>query len=109
MNGQTLNDKVIAWLADHLAIPLSKISMTSRIREDFGVDGDDAVELLQSYAETFRVDCSEFDYKRYFGDEGGLSSLGLIGKIFTPANETNRRSLTVAALIEGVRNERLVG
>ena len=108
MTEKTLDDRVIAWLADHLAVPISKISATSRIGEDFGVDGDDALELLQAYSEKFGVDCKGFDIKRYFGPEAGINVLGPILKAFGSGNKETPASLTVAELIEGARKGRLV-
>lgn len=37
---------------------------------DLGVDGDDALEILNQYFNTFSIDQSKFNFEDYFGYEG---------------------------------------
>lgn len=58
---------------------------TSRLEEDLGLTGLDAVEFIDKWADTFNVQAQGFPYRRYFGPEGQqlLSSfLGLFAKRF---------------------------
>jgi hypothetical protein len=43
---------------------------TSRLEEDLGLTGLDAVEFIDKWAETFNVQAQGFPYSRYFGPEG---------------------------------------
>ena len=62
--------KLILFLSEQTLVKASKITESTRIGEDLGVDGDDAVELLLEYSRIFKVDLSEFKYDEYFGPEG---------------------------------------
>jgi acyl carrier protein len=52
----------------------SRIQPNTYINMDLGVDGDDAVDLLVEIQKTFRINCDDFQFDRYFGPE----SLGLL-------------------------------
>ena len=78
----------------------------SRLEEDLGLTGLDAVEFIDSWAKTFNVEVQDFPSRRYFGPEGQqlLSSfLGLFSKHF-------RRQplvpLTLGMLAEATRRGR---
>ncbi|HBF07996.1 MAG TPA: hypothetical protein DHW71_06870 [Gammaproteobacteria bacterium] len=51
---------------------------TTRVNHDLGLDGDDALEFMQAYAETFNVDLTNFAFKSYFGEEKGINPVALI-------------------------------
>ncbi|QNF31853.1 DUF1493 family protein [Adhaeribacter swui] len=42
----------------------------SSIENDLGITGDDAVELLEKFAQKFKVDLDGFDFSKYFSPEG---------------------------------------
>ncbi len=67
---QDLVDRVRALVAKELAMPLSKVLLTSRIEEDLGMTGDDSAEFLEAFAEEFGVDLSGLDFHKHFGPEG---------------------------------------
>ena len=98
---------VRSFVANQLGVPLSKVADESRLFHDLGCDGDDAIELLEAYCRTFRVDIREVDTNRYFGPEGTfIPFLWLLLKLF--GSETLRRKpLTVADLIGGARTRLL--
>jgi hypothetical protein len=50
----------------------SSISENSDIQYDLGIYGDDALDLLKEYSQSFEVDISNFDFNRYFKSEGEL-------------------------------------
>ncbi len=64
--------EVVELLAQQLGIPTSRISRTSRLLEDLGVDGDDAVELVDAFAGRFSPDLESLErhWSRHFGPEG---------------------------------------
>ncbi|TAM49292.1 MAG: DUF1493 family protein [Paraburkholderia sp.] len=79
---------------------------TSRLEEDLGLTGLDAVEFIDKWAQTFNVQEQEFPYRSYFSPEGQqlLSSfLGLFSKRFRrPALVP----LTLGMLAEAARRGR---
>jgi acyl carrier protein len=65
-------------LAVKLAMDSDEISMNFRLRSDLGMDGDDAVEFFDRYAEDFGVDLHELKagWQFYFGPERAALSRG---------------------------------
>ena len=76
---------------------------TSRLEDDLGLTGLDAVEFIDKWAETFNVQAQGFPYWRYFSPEGQQlisSFLGLFSKRFRrPA----LLPLTLGMLAEAMR------
>ena len=68
MKPETLAN-VIRLISEVILVPASHINADTRLLEDLGVDGDDAVELLESFAARFKVDLAEFPFNRHFGPE----------------------------------------
>ena len=73
-----LPDLVRRFVAEATGYPLDRVQMETRPSEDLGVDGDDAVELLEAFVERFGVDLSELRFDRHFAPEGLPFSAGLI-------------------------------
>ena len=60
------------------------VHLETTLAEDLGLDGDDADQFLESYAQEFRVDFHGFDFHEHFGNEGssfiaGVTFLLLVG------------------------------
>ncbi len=51
-------------------MPVADLCRTTRLGEDLGMDGDDAVDFFEDFAETFRVDLADMRWDRHFGPEG---------------------------------------
>jgi len=64
-----LEERLIQWIADFLGVAPGKVSMSTRVNLDLGVDGHDAVDLIQAFGKQFHVDVSNFPYDSYFGPE----------------------------------------
>lgn len=64
-----LEQRLIAWIADYLGVAPGKVSVSTRVNLDLGVDGGDAVDLMQAFGKHFHVDVSKFPYDAYFGPE----------------------------------------
>lgn len=75
-----LRARVREFLAEQTAVPSSRIGPKSTIFGDLGVYGDDAVDLLRTFAEVFSVDTSEFDFSRHFPPES-LSVSALVKSV----------------------------
>ena len=65
----SLKDQLIELIAEKQMIALKSITGESTFYQ-MGIDGDDAMELLEEYSEKFKVDMSEFKCSRYIGPEG---------------------------------------
>ncbi len=53
---------------------------TTRLLEDLGIDGDDAVDFFDAFQEAFKVDLSTLDLSKYFNSEG--SEVPLLTPLF---------------------------
>ena len=71
----SLNEKVLQLVAKKTGLQLAKLTMDSRLLHDLGVDGDDAAELLTSFADEFRVDMTTFRFSKHFRPEPSLLDL----------------------------------
>ena len=72
------------------------IERSTRLEEDLGVTGDDAVELIIAYGKHFNVDVSKFLLADYFGGEG-FSLMDLFSK-----KSTRNKELTMGDLEKGI-------
>lgn len=68
------------------------ITRETRLYDDLGIFGDDAVEFLIAYSKTFNVDISKFRAADYFKGDG-IDILGL---------EKRKKTLTVGHLEKGM-------
>jgi len=72
----TALEQVIAFIRDRVGG--RDVALDKRLLEDLGIDGADASELLEEFAERFHVDMSGFRPADYFGPEAGFSPLALL-------------------------------
>ena len=100
-------ERLEAFAREELGRPLFggqlNLQPASRLEEDLGLTGLDAVEFIDKWAETFNVQVQGFPYRRYFGPEGQqlLSSfLGLFSKRF---RRPELVPLTLEMLAEAMR------
>ncbi|MGN6087366.1 DUF1493 family protein [Trinickia sp.] len=103
-------DRLEAFARKELGRPLFggqlNIQPASRLEDDLGLTGLDAVEFIDKWADTFHVQAGEFPYRRYFSPEGQqlLSSfLGLFSKRF---RRPTLVPLTLGMLAEAMRRGR---
>jgi hypothetical protein len=93
-------DFLINLLVEDYGIKSGKITLASRISEDFRLDGDDAVEFFDSFHEAFPFDPGTFTYDTYFNAEG--FSLGFFdwikGKKKPPLRPMTLQMLVDAAM-----------
>ena len=90
--------EVIVLVAEQTGVSPSRITATTRIGEDLGVDGDDASDLLTAFASRFHVDLAGFQFARHFGPEAGWSPLYALYCRFTGRGRTE--PVTVGQLAE---------
>jgi hypothetical protein len=54
----SIQDKVFNFIEDRLRVRRSSIDLNKSINFDLGMDGDDAVEFFETFAEKFELDLS---------------------------------------------------
>ena len=72
--GPTLKEQLIELIAEKQMIAPNSITGESTFYQ-MGIDGDDAVELIEEFSERFGVDMSGFVCSRYFGPEAAWNPL----------------------------------
>lgn len=72
-----LSRRVGEFIADELGLPDAELPPHTTLLS-LGVDGDDAVDLLESFAEAFAVDLSQFEFTRHFGPECSATPRSLL-------------------------------
>jgi acyl carrier protein len=70
---ENISLQVNSFIASRLNVSLETLMPDTRLREDLGVDGDDAIEFLEDFAETFGVDMTDFRFSKHFGPEAGFN------------------------------------
>ncbi len=98
---------VILFLSRELSLPTNRITLNLSLFHDLGVDGDDAFELLKTYALKFTVDISEFRFYDYFGPEGAPTPWGFILELLFRKQYKKKKRLTVEDLVRGVASGKL--
>ncbi len=91
-----VHDAIVAVVSKRTGAKADLISTGSRLREDLGLDGDDADEALWDLNTHYGIDLFEsFDFSTYFYGEPTLANL--FGRT------APRQSLTVGELANFVR------
>ncbi|NML29714.1 DUF1493 family protein [Paraburkholderia antibiotica] len=99
-------DKLEAFARKELGKPVFgrlTVTPTSRLEEDLGLTGVDAIEFIDKWAETFGVQAQGFPYDRYFGPDGldvVSSVLGIFSKRF---RQSTLVPLTLGMLADAMR------
>lgn len=75
---KTLEERVIDFTASEVGGKGHKVLHETRLAQDLGVDGDDAVEFFEKFSDRFEVDLQDlhFHWDSHFAPEGTQLSLG---------------------------------
>jgi hypothetical protein len=68
-----LEDRILSFIGEHWPAPRRhKLSVNTRLVQDLGMDGDDAVEFFKTFGEEFNVslDGLHARWHQHFGPEG---------------------------------------
>ena len=71
MNDLTFEQQVKELVAKETEVRIERLTLETDLLKDLGVDGNDALELLEKYWEVFHVDLLQFKFSKHFGPEGG--------------------------------------
>src|SRR5208282_1188164 len=73
-----LSESVARFVAEEIGVRRYRITAGSRLREDLGVDGDDAYDLLIAFAEKFHVRNGGFVFSDHFGPEATWNPIAFL-------------------------------
>ncbi|AUB85536.1 DUF1493 family protein [Candidatus Thiodictyon syntrophicum] len=62
-------------------VGVRRFASDSDLKKDLGIDGDDAVELLERFSQAFDVDAGDFDCAEYFGPEAGFNPFSWLWRL----------------------------
>lgn len=63
-------EEVKSFIAEHTCVKITRLCLETTLREDLGIDGDDAVDLLEAFSREFQIDLSDLNFTEYFDAEG---------------------------------------
>lgn len=100
-------ERLEAFAREELGRPLFGGALTlspeSRLEQDLGLTGLDAVEFIEKWATTFNVETRDFPHHRYFGPEGQELLSSVIGLFSKRLRKPERLPLTLGMLAEATR------
>ncbi|MDL2283070.1 DUF1493 family protein [Odoribacter sp. OttesenSCG-928-G04] len=99
-NESDIFDNLIRFIEEIRYEPIG-IDRGTRLEEDLGLYGDDAVEFLFAFSKKFDVDISTFKFTDYFFSEGGIICQSIINFI----TNKKKKSLTIADLEEAIKSK----
>lgn len=70
------------FVSKYWSVPVNRLSQETKLEDDLGITGDDAVDFFDKFSKEFNIDLSALDFRRYFESEGvGLINFSwLFGK-----------------------------
>lgn len=68
-------------VSDSFGVRVRDLSLDTTLFGDLGMDGDDATEFFQRFAEVFEVDLTDLDLSKHFNPEGWGCLLSLPASI----------------------------
>lgn len=99
MTNRILFHEVCALITKHRGMIKKGISLSTTLRDDLGMEGDDAAEFIDEYFIQFNIDALNFRFQDYFGDEG-FNLLDL----FSVFKKSTYRPITVEHLVRCAEN-----
>ena len=71
-----LEENIIALIVGETGMKRNSVQRSSRLGQDIGMDGDDAVEFFEKFGEKFHVDLTALSdqWENHFGYEGLFGS-----------------------------------
>ena len=105
MNEETF-DKLKSFVINQSAVQDEEVTRESKIQDELGIYGDDAMDFLIAYGRSFNVDITKFMAADYFSAEGD-PILPAIIRFLTNRKKRQRKVLTVRHLEKGILAGRL--
>lgn len=98
-------EKIIALIEKKIGKSSFVFKEDTKLEEDLGLTGDDAIEFLTDYSEIFNVNVSKFEFMKYFGDEGD-TTVSIFNHLFGRKTK-EKKSLTIRDLELGINAGKL--
>ena len=95
------------FLCEQWRVRPERLTPSTRLLHDLGIDGDDAEEILLDFIERFHVDFSSFHFTDYFGSEAGAGGRWLVRK-FRGGDALHFAPLTVQDLLDAANRGRWI-
>ncbi|MBJ7539668.1 DUF1493 family protein [Marinomonas transparens] len=105
---EDIASSVTVYLSEFCSIDLSKIKNDSELVKDLHIEGDDGIELIDSFSKRFNVDMTSFSASEYFVQESSFNPIFSIWKLVFRKNDL-LKPLYVKDLIESAALKRWAG
>ncbi len=86
-----MNNVLESIFIEQTGLKSSELFPDTRLEQDCGITGDDALELFEVIYEKFNVDFSDFDFDMYFHGE----CEGFLSSLFNRDREKHRKAFPV--------------
>jgi Protein of unknown function (DUF1493) len=106
VTGDSLQNVVNRFIAEELGARVERLTLTTQLFRDLGVDGDDGCEFMAAFGRRFEVDMSEFRPRLHFGPEAGCNPLVLLVLLVCRPSNLRFIPITVGNLVEAARSGR---
>jgi len=93
--------RIEKFLITESLVDYIEITKDTTIEGDLGITGDDAYDILVKFSEVFNVNISNFDFKKYFHEEGDWV-FGWLFKLLNRKNKVKKNILTVGDLEKAI-------
>lgn len=98
-----IEDKVREFVLKYGLGKSVKLSLDTQIGK-LGLDGDDALEFMTTFAEKFNVNMDGFDFDKHFGPEAGFNPFLFMYYLLLDKEKLHRIPITVGDLTEAAKN-----
>ncbi len=104
---ENVEHDVFKFLSIAFAVELDTIKPDSDIVNDWGIEGDEAFEILETFSEQFNVDMSDFDFNKYFfPKEKNFSAFLAMWWRVLSGKRSREKQLLVQDLVRAAKNKK---
>lgn len=81
-----------------------ELTRETQLERDLSLTGDDAVEFMESFFSKFNIEFSNFEFSKYFDDEGLLININWFKQLIwgTPLPKRSKHKLTLGDLEKAI-------
>lgn len=94
------------FIVTKFAVDIEDVLSETRIEEDLGIYGDEAMEFITAFSKEFNVDISQFMAAEYFSPEGDFI-LPAILRMFKGSKKKKQKTLKIIHLEMAIKAGRL--
>ena len=98
-NSPCIANAVRKFVASERSIPADNVTLEKSLFHDLGIDGDDAVELINRFAIRFNVNLEGFCFRKYFGPEGAPGPITFLSEVFWKKQSGKLLRLEISDLV----------